>query len=61
MSLFLQTDSLSLAQNAITDVKPVEKTISIWELLTSGGLAGQIVMIALFVMLFLPCIYILKD
>ncbi|RKS01715.1 MULTISPECIES: MotA/TolQ/ExbB proton channel family protein [unclassified Flavobacterium] len=52
MSLFLQADSLSVAKDALAEVAPVEKTISIWELLTSGGLAGQIIMIALFVMLF---------
>jgi biopolymer transport protein ExbB len=52
MSLFLQTDSLSVANEALAEIAPVEKTLSIWELITSGGLAGQIVMIALFVMLF---------
>ncbi|WNM20064.1 MotA/TolQ/ExbB proton channel family protein [Flavobacterium capsici] len=52
MSLFLQADTLSVAQDALGDPAPVEKTLSIWELLTSGGLAGQIVIIALFVMLF---------
>ncbi|MFT7351858.1 MAG: biopolymer transport protein ExbB [Flavobacterium sp.] len=52
MSLLLQADSLALVQENITDGIPVEKTLSIIELLTSGGLAGQIIMIALFLMLF---------
>ncbi|HPW97643.1 MAG TPA: MotA/TolQ/ExbB proton channel family protein [Flavobacterium sp.] len=52
MSLFLQADTLSVAKDALTDAAPVEQTLSIWELITSGGLAGQIIMVALFVMLF---------
>jgi len=52
MSLFLQADTLSVAKDAIADAIPVEQTLSIWELITSGGLAGQIIMVALFVMLF---------
>ena len=52
MSLLLQADSLALAQETLTDSVPVEKTLSIIELLTSGGLAGQIIMVALFLMLF---------
>lgn len=52
MSLLLQADSLSVAQESLKDTVPTEKTLSIIELLTSGGLAGQIIMIALFLMLF---------
>jgi biopolymer transport protein ExbB len=52
MSLFLQVDTLSVAKDALADAVPVEQTLSIWELITSGGLAGQIIMIALFIMLF---------
>jgi biopolymer transport protein ExbB len=52
MSLFLQADTLSAAKDTLTDAVPVEQTLSIWELITSGGLAGQIIMVALFVMLF---------
>jgi biopolymer transport protein ExbB len=48
----LQADTLSVAQENLADVVPVEKTLSIIELLTSGGLAGQIIMIALFIMFF---------
>ncbi|AMA50645.1 MULTISPECIES: MotA/TolQ/ExbB proton channel family protein [Flavobacterium] len=53
MSLFLQVDSLTTTINQanLKDV-PVEKTLSVWELLTSGGLVGQIIMLSLFVMLF---------
>ena len=52
MSLFLQTDSLSVVNEALAEAVPVEKTLSIWDLITSGGLAGNIIMAALFVMLF---------
>ena len=47
MGLFLQSDSLSVAKDALAEAVPVEKTISIWELLTSGGIAGQLIMISL--------------
>lgn len=53
MSLALQTDTLTTASTNITDAVPSEKTLSIIELLTSGGLAGQLIMIALFLMLFI--------
>lgn len=52
MSLLLQADTLSVANENLADAVPVEKTLSIIELLTSGGLAGQIIMTALFLMLF---------
>lgn len=52
MGLFLQSDSLSVAKDALAEAVPVEKTISVWELLTSGGIAGQLIMISLFIMLF---------
>lgn len=52
MSLLLQADTLSVANENLAEVVPVEKTLSIIELLTSGGLAGQIIMTALFLMLF---------
>lgn len=35
----------------LTDVEPVEKTLSIIELISSGGLAGQVIIAILFVML----------
>ncbi|WP_016988846.1 MotA/TolQ/ExbB proton channel family protein [Flavobacterium sp. ACAM 123] len=52
MSILLQTDSLSVAQENLAEAVPVEKTLSILELLTSGGLAGNIIMISLFLMFF---------
>ncbi|MFL9831838.1 MotA/TolQ/ExbB proton channel family protein [Flavobacterium sp. ARAG 55.4] len=52
MSILLQADTLSVAGENLAEAVPVEKTISIIELLTSGGLAGQIIMAALFLMLF---------
>ncbi|GEC72374.1 outer membrane transport energization protein ExbB [Flavobacterium flevense] len=52
MSILLQADTLSVAGENLAEAVPVEKTLSIIELLTSGGLAGQIIMAALFIMLF---------
>ncbi|MGO4821966.1 MULTISPECIES: MotA/TolQ/ExbB proton channel family protein [unclassified Flavobacterium] len=52
MSIMLQADTLSAAQESLAEAVPVEKTLSIIELLTSGGLAGQIIMTALFLMFF---------
>ncbi len=52
MSLLLQADTLSVANENLAEAVPVEKTLSIIELITSGGLAGQIIMTALFLMLF---------
>ncbi len=51
-------DSLAVANQTLAEGgEPVEKTISIWELLTSGGIGGQIIMIVLGV-LFFVAIYI---
>ena len=52
MSLFLQADSLAVANEVLTDDQPVEQTLSIWELLTNGGIGGQIIIFVLFVLLF---------
>lgn len=52
MSILLQADTLSVAGENLAEAVPVEKTLSIIELLTSGGLAGQAIMVALFLMLF---------
>jgi biopolymer transport protein ExbB len=52
MSILLQADTLSVAQENLPDPVPVEKTLSIIQLLTSGGLAGNIIMAALFLMFF---------
>lgn len=45
-------DSLATAQNALLEDQPVEKTLSIWELITSGGIGGQLIMITLALLLF---------
>lgn len=45
-------DSLAVAQEALVDLQPVEKTISIWELVSSGGIGGQIIMITLGLLFF---------
>ncbi len=48
----IQADTTSVAtQQAVTDV-PAEKTLSIWELITSGGIGGNIIMLAIGIMLF---------
>ncbi|HJS00505.1 MAG TPA: MotA/TolQ/ExbB proton channel family protein [Flavobacterium sp.] len=52
MSILLQADTLSVAGENLAEAIPVEKKLSIIELLTSGGLAGQTIMVALFLMLF---------
>jgi biopolymer transport protein ExbB len=56
MSILLQTDTLSVAQENLAEAVPVEKT-SIFELLTSGGLAGNIIMASLFLMFLSHFIY----
>lgn len=53
MSIFLQIDSLAIANEMLTDEQPVEKTLSIWELLTNGGIGGQAIIVILFVLLFM--------
>lgn len=45
-------DSLAVAQDAVLNGEPVEKTLSVWELLTSGGLGGQLIMIVLGILFF---------
>lgn len=45
-------DSLATAQNALVEDQPVEKTLSIWDLITSGGIGGQLIMITLALLLF---------
>jgi biopolymer transport protein ExbB len=52
MSIFLQADSLAIANEALLDGEPVVKTLSIWELLTSGGIGGQAIILVLFILLF---------
>ena len=52
MSIFLQVDSLAVANQMASETQPTEQTLSIWSLLTSGGIGGQIIMLVLFVLLF---------
>lgn len=52
MSLFLQADSLAVASETLAEQVPVEKTLSIWELVTSGGIGGQLIMITLGLLFF---------
>ncbi len=53
MAYFLQADTTALAAQQMLDDTPVEKTLPIWDLLTGGGLGGQIIMLALAILLFL--------
>ena len=52
MSLFLQADSLAVASQVVTEAQPTEQTLSMWSLLTSGGIGGQLIMLVLFIQLF---------
>ncbi len=52
MLYFLQADTTAAAASAMMDDVPVEKTISIWSLITSGGIGGQLIMFALALLLF---------
>lgn len=45
-------DSLATVQNALLEDQPIEKTLSIWELMTSGGIGGQLIMISLGLLFF---------
>lgn len=53
MNIPLQVDSLAVANELAQDGAPVEQTLSIYELLTSGGIGGQIIILVLFALLFL--------
>ncbi|MCU0351201.1 MAG: MotA/TolQ/ExbB proton channel family protein, partial [Flavobacterium sp.] len=53
MSIFLQVDSLAVANQMLADSEPVEQTLSIWKLLTSGGVGGQAIILVLFILLFM--------
>ena len=54
MGIFLQADSLAIANQVLTeDAQPAEQTLSIWELLTSGGIGGQAIILVLFILLFI--------
>lgn len=48
----MQADSLAVSQNPLLEGESVERTLSIWDLITSGGIGGQIIIATLFVLLF---------
>ncbi len=52
MTNFLQADTTALAAQQILENAPVEKTISIWSLITSGGIGGQLIMLSIGLLLF---------
>ena len=52
MAFFLQTDTTAVATQKLLEDVPVEKTLSIWELITGGGIGGQIIMLSIFTLLF---------
>lgn len=45
-------DSLATAQDALLEDQPVEVTLSIWDLMISGGIGGQLIMITLGLLFF---------
>jgi biopolymer transport protein ExbB len=47
-----QTDSINSIQSELLEPVAVEKTLSIWELISSGGVGGNIIMITLGLLLF---------
>ncbi len=47
----MQVDSTSVVNTSLLDDQPIEKTLSIWELVTSGGVGGNIIMFTLFLLL----------
>ena len=49
MSIFLQADSLAIASQVVAEAQPTEQTLSMWSLLTSGGIGGQLIMLVLFI------------
>ena len=53
MNIPLQLDSLAIANQLAQEGAPEEQTLSIYELLTSGGIGGQIIILVLFALLFL--------
>ncbi|WP_338409276.1 MotA/TolQ/ExbB proton channel family protein [uncultured Flavobacterium sp.] len=52
MSILLQVDSLALASQALIENQPDKQILTIWSLLTSGGLGGQVIILVLFILLF---------
>ena len=61
MSIFLQVDSLAVANQMLADSEPVEQTLSIWKLLTSGGVGGQAIILVLFMLKFLAVAFYFME
>ena len=66
LNLFIQ-DQIEEVANALAEGEPVEKTLSVIELITTGGTAGMIIIALLFVLLVAACyiyferIFAIKD
>jgi len=66
LNLFIQDQTEEVA-NALAEGEPVEKTLSVIELITTGGTAGMIIIALLFVLLVAACyiyferIFAIKD
>ena len=66
LNLFIQNQTEEVA-NALAEGEPVEKTLSVIELITTGGTAGMIIIALLFVLLIAACyiyferIFAIKD
>ena len=53
MSIFLQMDTVATAANQAVESIAAKKELTLMEIIFSGGLVGQLVMTAIFIMLFL--------
>ncbi len=53
MGIFLQIDSLATATNTVVENVATKKELTLMEIIFSGGIIGQTVMMAIFIMLFL--------
>jgi biopolymer transport protein ExbB len=53
MNIFLQIDTVATAANQAVESIATKKELTLMEIIFSGGLVGQIVMTAIFIMLFL--------
>lgn len=66
LNLFIQNQTEEVA-NALAEGEPVEKTLSVIELITTGGTAGMIIIALLFFLLIMACyiyferIFAIKD
>ncbi len=57
---FLQTDSTAVTQEIIEVITPVKEELSLGEIVFSGGIIGQSVMVVIFIMLFVS-IYVYLE